>query len=159
LRKDPVGDVVRVFRGGTELAESGNVRILWRKRVTMLRMIEEGYPGNLPKKSKDARLRENKSGTKAENDSEAIYVRLPSDVLTELDVFCAKVRYRRPGVIAEAIVNWLSAMKAPLSEKIIHRGKLHDKLAEILASGDTLIIEAITRNIDVFHERLRPMGR
>lgn len=33
------------------------------------------------------------------------------------------------------------------------------KLAEILASGDTMAIDAVIRNIDFFRDRLRPAGR
>ena len=69
----------------------------------------------------------------------------------------------KPAVIA-AIQEWIkgaeSAPPAHAPEPIREpppAAPQQRKLAEILASGDQAVIAAVTQNIDVFYDRLRPV--
>lgn len=65
----------------------------------------------------------------------------------------AKSRMDLKDVLSEAFEMWLGYLDAKaLSEPT----ESHRKLTVILESGDEATISAVTQNIDVFYDRLRP---
>lgn len=92
-----------------------------------------------------------------ENNSTMIYVRLPNDVLEELDVRCARLRMRRPAAVCDAVRGWLTALSSPLATpKRGHSGPLHEQLAQIESSGDAAAKEIARHFLDFAASRTRP---
>ncbi|MBZ5626112.1 MAG: helix-turn-helix domain-containing protein [Acidobacteriia bacterium] len=64
------------------------------------------------------------------------------------------------GVFKLALGESVASPSAPVDDAEIPPTLQHylQMLAEILASGDAMAIDAVTRNIDFFRDRLRPAG-
>lgn len=67
------------------------------------------------------------------------------------------------GLVMRALNALLDGPEVPRSSKSVQAApepsEWHRKLTEILKSGDQPTIDAVTQNIDVFHDRLRPARR
>lgn len=85
-------------------------------------------------------------------------VRLDSDFQERVRIAIAKKRLRSfQAAVEQALELWLQAPKATTSPAAaVEPTEWHRKLTEILGSGDEATINAVTQNIDVFHDRLRP---
>lgn len=46
----------------------------------------------------------------ADSKDQLIYVRLPEELLVKLDIECARRRRKRPGVVAQAVSEWLQGL-------------------------------------------------
>ena len=67
-------------------------------------------------------------------------------------------------LVMQALEVYLDDSDAPRSSRTdqvaaAEPSEWHRKLTEILGSGDQAMIAAVTQNIDVFHDRLRPARR
>lgn len=91
-------------------------------------------------------------------------LRLSEDLNERVRIVMAKRRIRSvQGAVEEALQAWLDS-DAPRSSRTDQAAapeptEWHRKLTEILKSGDQPTIDAVTQNIDVFHDRLRPARR
>ncbi len=91
-------------------------------------------------------------------------LRLSEELNERVRIVMAKRRIRSvQGAVEEALQAWLDS-DAPRSSRIDQAAapepsEWHRKLTDILKSGDQPTIAAVTQNIDVFHDRLRPARR
>lgn len=89
-------------------------------------------------------------------------LRLDEQLNERLRIFMAKRRIRSiQAAVEQALEQWLQgaaslAPKATSAPAAAEPSEWHRKLTEILNSGDKPTIDAVTQNIDVFHDRLRP---
>jgi DNA-binding FadR family transcriptional regulator len=78
----------------------------------------------------------------------------------ELRIHLAKKRLRSiQQAVEDALRLWMRGDALPppkAAPPAAHPTEWHRKLTEILSSGDEATIHAVTQNIDVFHDRLRP---
>lgn len=92
-------------------------------------------------------------------------VRFDPDFHEKIRIHLAKRRIRSmQQAVEQALELWLkgeasSAPKTTSPAPAVEPTEWHRKLTEILNSGDTPTIDAVTQNIDVFHDRLRPSRR
>lgn len=81
----------------------------------------------------------------------------------KLKALCAEREVTIEAAMGEAIAMYLrgDASPAPKTTSVpaAEPTEWHRKLTEILTSGDKPTIDAVTQNIDVFHDRLRPSRR
>lgn len=91
-------------------------------------------------------------------------VRLDAAFQERVRIAIAKRRLRSfQAAVEQALQSWLDS-DAPRSSRTDQAAapeptEWHRKLTEILKSGDQPTIDAVTQNIDVFHDRLRPARR
>jgi hypothetical protein len=83
-----------------------------------------------------------------------VSIRLPEDLHREVRGAAAKRGITAEVAYIEALTNWLG-VDAPKDET----DPRVKKLETILSSGDELVIDAVTRNVELFHDRLRPRRR
>jgi hypothetical protein len=93
-----------------------------------------------------------------------VTVRLDEQQFNQFDDVCHARRVKKQQALIEAITGWIDGPGTPRSSRTDQAAapepsEWHRKLTEILKSGDQPTIDAVTQNIDVFHDRLRPARR
>lgn len=91
-------------------------------------------------------------------------LRLEEPLNERVRIKMAKARVRSiQAAVEQALELWLKSdgqkVAAAPAAAAAEPSEWHAKLTEILASGDEATINAVTQNIDVFHDRLRPVRR
>lgn len=91
-------------------------------------------------------------------------VRLDAELQERVRIAIAKRRLRSfQSAVEQALELWLSGdvPRTSRTDQVAapEPSEWHRKLTEILKSGDQPTIDAVTQNIDVFHDRLRPARR
>lgn len=93
-----------------------------------------------------------------------VTVRLEEQEFNRFDDACHERRVKKQQALIEAISIWLkdgdTTKRRPLvAPPAAEPSTWHAKLSEILKSGDQAMIAAVTQNIDVSHDRMRPARR
>jgi hypothetical protein len=91
-------------------------------------------------------------------------IRFPKDFHKKLKHAATERELDIAELVMQSLEVFLGGPEAPRSSRTDQAAapepsEWHRKLTEILASGDQPTIAAVTQNIDVFHDRLRPARR
>ena len=89
-------------------------------------------------------------------------IRFPKEFHKRLKLTAAEREVEIQEIVLTAVADYLgkpAAKSAPATAAAAEPSAWHRKLTEILGSGDEATINAVTQNIDVFHDRLRPARR
>lgn len=96
----------------------------------------------------------------------ALNVEIPDGLKKDLARACIDRNTKLKPAVTAAIQAWLKASGLPKPESPMEdtedaapasrNSPCERKLAKILASGDQAVIDAVTQNIDVLYDRLRP---